>query len=77
MHPKKPVEPSLFTTLCLLFLAVPGTRAGMTELQPLVDTTAWPDAPFRWMDIADFLYSTGNGTGHRRPGGWMGQCAGA
>jgi len=27
-------------------------------LQPVGDITTWADTPFRWMDTADFLYST-------------------
>jgi hypothetical protein len=31
--------------------------AATVQLQPIGDVTTWPDTPFRWMDIADFLYS--------------------
>jgi len=32
--------------------------AATAQLQPIGDITTWPDTPFRWMDIADFPYST-------------------
>jgi hypothetical protein len=32
--------------------------AATVQLQPIGDVTTWPDTPFRWMDIADFLYSS-------------------
>jgi hypothetical protein len=38
--------------------AIPGTCLPATaELVPAVDTETWPDAPFRWKDIATNLYS--------------------
>jgi len=33
------------------------TWAGTVALQPVGDITTWPDAPYRWMDIADFPYA--------------------
>jgi hypothetical protein len=54
----QPIKPVHLIILILSLLAVTNTRAGVVELQPLVDTAAWPDAPFRWMDIADFVYSS-------------------
>ena len=32
-------------------------QSGEVNLQPVGDVTTWPDTPYRWMDIADFLYS--------------------
>ena len=31
-------------------------QSGEVNLQPVGDVTTWPDTPYRWMDIADFLY---------------------
>ena len=33
--------------------------SGVVGLQPVGDLSTWPDMPYRWMDIADFLYSYG------------------
>ena len=34
-------------------------RPGGVSLQPVDDVTTRPDTPYRWMDIADFLYASG------------------
>jgi hypothetical protein len=33
--------------------------AATVQLNPIGDVTTWPGTPFRWMDIADFLFSDG------------------
>ena len=46
--------------LALATVVIPSMgRPGMVNLQPAGDVTTWPDTPYRWMDIADFLYATG------------------
>lgn len=44
----------MFLSLSLTANAWPGTIL----LSPVGDATTWPDTPFRWMDVADFLYSS-------------------
>ena len=46
----------------LLTVAAMGHSAGpcrseTVDLEPAIDVTAWPDAPFRWKDIATNLYA--------------------
>lgn len=45
----------VLTTVVIPTMAQPGE----VNLQPVGDVTTWPDTPYRWMDIADFLYATG------------------
>jgi len=44
----------LLLSLSLTANAWPGT----VVLQPVGDATTWPDSPFRWLDVADFLYAS-------------------
>lgn len=46
----------LIIFLSLVFFS--NSWAGTVQLQSIGDITTWPDTSFRWMDIADFLYST-------------------
>lgn len=46
--------------LALAFVAIPTVaQPGGVSLQPVGDATTWPDMPYRWMDVADFLYASG------------------
>jgi hypothetical protein len=46
--------------LALAIVVIPTlARPGGVGLKPAGDITTWPDTPYRWMDIADFLYATG------------------
>jgi hypothetical protein len=46
--------------LVLATVVIPAmAQSGEVNLQPVGDVTTWPDTPYRWMGIADFLYSTG------------------
>jgi hypothetical protein len=44
---------------CIIFLSLASLSFGATvNLGPIGDVTTWPSTPYRWMDIADNLYST-------------------
>jgi hypothetical protein len=43
---------------CLVILLPVGTWATTVTLAPLGDITTWPGTPFRWLDIADYTYSS-------------------
>ena len=46
--------------LALAIVITPSmVRPGVVNLQPVGDLTTWPDMPYRWLDIADFLYAAG------------------
>ena len=44
-------------TVFLPLVFITNLWAAAFQLHPIGDVTTWPDTPFRWMDIADFLYS--------------------
>jgi hypothetical protein len=45
-------------TIFLLLFSFSNSGAGTVQLQSIGDISTWPETSFRWMDIADFLYST-------------------
>ena len=49
---------SLVLTLVLATVVFPTlAHPGMVHLQPVGDEPIWPDTPYRWMDVADYLYA--------------------
>jgi len=47
-----------FVIVCMLFISLASLSfAATVDLGPIGDVTTWPDTPYRWMDIADHLYS--------------------
>jgi hypothetical protein len=49
---------TILLTLFISLMVTVSTRADTVWLQPVGDETTWPAMPYRWMDVADFLYSS-------------------
>jgi hypothetical protein len=48
----------IFSLTCIFILLPIWSWGASVSLSPLGDITTWPGTPFRWLDIADFPYSS-------------------